>query len=263
MATNARANFGGGWDAQGPAWAPRLRSSSADHSWRDLVTVFAMAFASMTYELILAQCTTVLYGGSVLRYSVVMGLFIFSLGMGAAYWATSERPVSLMTFWRLELVLALAGLSVPLLVFCADRWALSLVPAGATAPIVGLYVALGLAMAVGWLSGMELPVVLLLARERRVACQAAASGRELLALDFLGTVGATILVPLVLVPALGITGSVAVAVVVNASSGWLFCQEVRSASRLLPLLTIATLVAGVLLLSWRDEVGQWLALKAF
>ena len=46
----------------------------------------------MAYELTLAQCLTVLHGDTIASYSLVIGCFVLSLGLGAAYWAKAAKP---------------------------------------------------------------------------------------------------------------------------------------------------------------------------
>jgi spermidine synthase len=227
-------------------------------------TAFLMAFASMSYELLLAQSSTILYGGTVVRYSTIIGLFIFSLGMGAAHWAWSHRVPTASTFWRLELALAWLGIALPLVVFPMDALAREWLGASLAGVQVGYLAALLLTLAVGWLSGMELPVLLLLSEAHSADAGGGSLGRRLVGLDFLGTVAATVVVPLLGYPHLGIVGTASLASGLNGLLGWWVggrhggrsCVALRLSSAL-------SVGVSLLLFCMRDEVGAWLASEAF
>lgn len=233
-------------------------SSDASGATTFRLAAFTMAFCSMAYELILAQSATVLYGGTILRYSTMIGLFIVSLGLGAAYWAWRMQPPRPTTFWRIELTLSLVGLASPVLVFAlepllADR-ALEL----------GFTVACLAAFAIGWLSGMELPVLIALALPASDdAGQVPEGTRQLVGLDFLGTFLAGLIVPVVLYPELGLVGSVAVAGILNAlvALGALHMAKDRSVGRWAA--TCITLLLAALCLLERQTVSGWLSERAF
>jgi spermidine synthase len=68
---------------------------------------FVVAFCSIVYELIYSELLAVLFGGTVVRYSITIGLFLFSLGVGAFLFRYLDDHPS--NFFRLEVYLALAG----------------------------------------------------------------------------------------------------------------------------------------------------------
>ncbi len=117
---------------------------------------FVVAFCSIVYELVYSELLTVIFGGTVVRYSITIGLFLFSLGIGAfAYRYVDADPAN---FFRLEVYLALAG---PLgLVFIVAVNAVP-VPGSQTVELVAETVALWLShlpiVVVGILSGLEIP----------------------------------------------------------------------------------------------------------
>ncbi|WP_299265899.1 spermidine synthase [Halorientalis sp.] len=117
---------------------------------------FVVAFCSIVYELVYSELLTVIFGGTVARYSITIGLFLFSLGIGAfAYRYVDDDPAN---FFRLEVYLALTG---PLgLVFIV---AVNSVPVtgSQTVELVAETVSLWLShlpiVVVGVLSGLEIP----------------------------------------------------------------------------------------------------------
>ena len=222
------------------------------------VIAFAMAFASMAYELLLAQCTVVLYGGTVVRYSTMIGLFIFSLGMGAAQWAWSDRIPKHKTFWRIEAVLSFLGLLMPCAVFLADPFLRQFFPQA------GFALALIFSVTIGWLAGMELPVLLMLLESQNPGSnQSGSLTKNIVGLDFLGTFVATIIVPVVSYPMLGIVGTSALAGGLNGVLGWVVGRHDGEAGVFFHATTFMLLVFSMLGFMWRDEVALWLANIAY
>lgn len=231
-----------------------------------LSTAFIMAFASMTAEILLAQCATILYGGTVLRYSTIIGLFVFSLGMGSAFWAWSSREPSPNTFWRLEISLSWLGLLLPIFVFPMDHMMATFGVHslfGIDVPI-GYVTALSIAVVIGCLAGMELPVLLMVSKQTtKDKKQTLKWTRYMVGLDFVGTVAATFLVPVFFYPTLGIVGTAALAGGLNAILGWLISESKGSETFFLQCQTIILITASVVVFIWREEISLWLSTQAF
>ncbi len=231
-----------------------------------LSTAFAMAFASMAAEILLAQCTTILYGGTVLRYSTIIGLFVFSLGMGSAFWAWSSREPSPNTFWGIEISLAWLGLLLPIFVFPMDHIMAALGVHSLFGPNfpMGYVTALAIAVVIGWLAGMELPVLLMVRNKTtRDQRQTLKWTRYMVGLDFVGTVAATFLVPVVLYPALGIVGTAAIAGGLNAVLGWLIGESRGAETLVLQCQTVFLVAASFAVFIWREDISLWLSTQAF
>lgn len=73
-----------------------------------IISFFA-AFSSLIYELQYSQLLSVLYGNSVLRYSVTIGLYLFSLGIGSMSFRLFERIKNEHTLWGSQLLLSITG----------------------------------------------------------------------------------------------------------------------------------------------------------
>ena len=73
-----------------------------------LVT-FVLAFCSIVYELLLGQTLSAFLGNTVLRYSVTIGLYMMSLGIGSmiAEGRLVKRPVTGLL--RIEILLTVVG----------------------------------------------------------------------------------------------------------------------------------------------------------
>lgn len=165
----------------------------------------------MSYELILAQTVSLLYGSTLLNYTLIIGVFICSLGIGAAWHAWRGVQASRHTFWAIEALLAVIGCSGPFVILGVDYLF------SATAPWMILPGSALVAGAIGFLSGMEIPVVIDLVKSE-IPDELAASERIrlIIGLDFLGTFAAAATVPILLFPSVGLIRAVALTAFVNA-----------------------------------------------
>jgi len=221
---------------------------------------FVVAFCSIVYELVYSELLAVIFGGTVVRYSVTIGLFLFSLGIGAfCYRYLDEHPAN---FFRLEVYLAILG---PLgLVFIVGVNSLPIAGSAqteATLQTVSLYVSHLPIVVVGFLSGLEIPFLTDLADaesgasgrtaglvgrlgrgSRRIARAAvglffrtAASDEtgtddtddegsfsEVLGMDYLGSLVGTVTYALFLYPTLGLIPTVFVLGLLNAVAALAF-----------------------------------------
>jgi len=212
-----------------------------------LALTFVVAFCSIAYELVYSELLTVFYGGTVLRYSITIGLYLFSMGVGSFLSAHLDDPAG--NFLRTEVYLALAGPagagfmialnSFPDLTLTVGRLALKepLTLALAHVPI----------LAVGLLSGFEIPLLNELVEHREETLFAAlgglyprrivrgalgvffsvseAEGRsfsEVLGVDYLGGLAGTVVYALVLYPRYGLVVSVLVLGLLNALAALAF-----------------------------------------
>ncbi|MDB4942119.1 MAG: spermidine synthase [Labilithrix sp.] len=181
-----------------------------------LANVLAVASCALVYELLAGTLASYLLGDAVLQFSLVLGVYLFAMGVGA--WAA--RPLEArasVRYVQAELLLALVGgLSVPLLLLAvAAHWPLR--------PLL-----FGAVFLVGVLVGLELPLLVRILRNAG-AGDPRSQGRfgdvvaRALAFDYLGALAASLLFPLVLVPRLGLvrtsvlTGGVNAAVALSAT----------------------------------------------
>ena len=167
-----------------------------------LLNVFVVATCGLVYELLAGTLASYLFGNAVLEFSVVIGLYLSALGVGA--WL-SRRIVNDLArrFLQVELAVALAGgLSAPLLLLGFGRIALFRALLD-----VDLF-------AIGVLVGIELPLLMRLLKDDLAFTEVVSRA---LALDYAGALLASVLFPLVLVPALGLVRTSALCGLVNAS----------------------------------------------
>jgi spermidine synthase len=154
-----------------------------------MVSVLVVAACGLVYELLAATLASYLLGSSVVQFSIVIGIYLASMGLGAL---VSEKITAHAARRFIEVEVALAfvgGMSVPLLHLVFGR-------SGLFAPVLW-----GLVAFIGALVGLELPLLMRLLREEM-------SFRDLVAraffVDYLGALVASVAFPLVLVPHLGL-----------------------------------------------------------
>lgn len=178
-----------------------------------LTATLVVAVAGLIYELIAATVSSYLLGDSVRQFSFVIGVFLASMGAGAWLSRFVRDPVA--GFVRAQIGLGLIGGSAALATFALY--------AAAEAVAVPLYGAL---VAVGVLSGLEIP---LLAR----ILERIGAGRfrfeDVLTVDYLGALVASLLYPVLILPHLGLVaaglGFGLLNLAVAAGTLWLFREE--------------------------------------
>ena len=217
--------------------------------WVFGAAAWLVAFCSMAYELTLAQCISVLYGDTITNYSLVIGVFVLSLGLGSAYWAKALRPPTLAVFWTIEIALAVVGAVAPAAIFRVEFGG----DAAAGFP-QGTLIALGFAFAVGFLSGMEIPVLIALAGRRKTAGARGNPAALIVGMDFMGTFAASVIVPLVLFYKIGLIGVPLLGSLLNLGLGLVALTPAATTGR--GFRVIATVLVGILVAGALSQVAS-------
>jgi spermidine synthase len=199
------------------------------------VNVLLLASCGLTYELLAATLGSYLLGDSVMQFSLVIGLYLSAMGLGA--WLSQHVGGNLVRrFIEIELAVALVGgLSAPALFF-------------AFAKVQHFQVVLlGFVLAIGTLVGLELPLLMRLVQSQ-VTFKDLVS--HVLTFDYAGALLASLLFPLFLVPELGLVRTSLLVGLANASIAlwgtWLLESHLPRAAglRLRAALVIAVLTVG-------------------
>ncbi|WP_415383279.1 spermidine synthase [Halosimplex sp. TS25] len=203
---------------------------------------FVVAFCSIAYELVYSELLTVFYGGTVLRYSITIGLYLFSMGVGAFLSAHLDDPDA--NFLRTEVYLAFAGPAGAAFVIALNSFPDVAFPLKGP---VTLALSHGPILLVGLLSGFEIPLLNDLVEHREETLFATlggvyprkvvrgvlsaffsvseAEGRsfsEVLGVDYLGSLAGTVVYALVLYPRYGLVVTVLVLGLLNALAALAF-----------------------------------------
>ena len=163
------------------------RGVEARAAWL-LTATFLVAVAGLIYELIAATVSSYLLGDSVRQFSLVIGIFLSAMGVGA--WLSRFVGHAFSGFvWAQILLGVIGGFMAPVL-FLNYAWM------GQVA--LPLYAAL---IAIGVLSGMEIPLI------ARVLEQIGALKfrfENVLSVDYVGALVASLAFPLLVIPHLGL-----------------------------------------------------------
>src|SRR5579884_420202 len=153
------------------------------------VNVLIIATCGLVYELLAGTLASYVLGDSVTQFSLIIGIYLFALGVGAWLSRFVDHRLA-RCFIEVELGVALlGGLSAPLLFLSFARlsW---------FHPV--LY---GVVAAIGVLVGLELPLLMRIARDQLDFKELVS---RILALDYVGALVASLLFPIFLVPKLGL-----------------------------------------------------------
>jgi len=176
-----------GDEAAGLSPRPPYRSSRLGAAL--LVSAFVVATCGLIYELLAGTLASYLLGDSVTQFSIVIGTYLFAMGMGSwcsRYVKTDELAI----FVRVEiLIAAIGGTSTAALFLLFDRVADFRIP---------LY---GLVLVIGALVGLEIPLLMRILKDRLEFSDLVS---KVLTFDYVGALAASVLFPLLLVPHLGL-----------------------------------------------------------
>ena len=193
-------------------------------------TVLLIAACGLVYELVAGALASYLLGDSVTMFSTVIGTYLFAMGVGS--WLSRWVHKGLAErFVTVELMVAVVGGFSSTLLFLAFAFT--------DAFRLLLYL---LVFIIGTLVGLEIPLLMRLLRDRFEFKDVVAN---VLAFDYLGALGASLLFPLILVPRLGMVRSALLFGLVNAAvalwSTHLF-REVLRRPRVLQAASVLTMV---------------------
>ncbi|NJC25719.1 polyamine aminopropyltransferase [Neolewinella antarctica] len=159
-----------------------------------IAAVFLAGLCSIIYELVISTTSAYFLGDSVKQFSLTIGVYMFAMGVGS-FLTKYVKGNELEAFVRTEIALGLlGGASVPLLYWLFQfqtnqqyQWTM-----------------LALVFGIGSLTGLEIP---LLARVMKTYYPLKDSLANVLGYDYIGALGATLLLPFLLLPFVGLYSS--------------------------------------------------------
>ncbi len=199
-----------------------------------LAAVFVCAACGLVYELALITLGSFLIGNTIEQASIVLSLFVFSMGAGAlAAKRLQRRPIE--AFAVVESLLALLGGLSVLALYASFAW-------------LDLYqpTLVAFTVLIGALIGAEIPLLMtLIQRIRRQ--EAGDAVADLFAADYVGALVGGLAFPFLLLPTFGQLRGALVVAALNVLAalvvtGWLFGRQIGHRRRLL----VAVLFTGVL-----------------
>lgn len=171
-----------------------------------LLATFIIAICGLIYELLVSTLSSYLLGDSVYQFSLVIGLFMSSMGIGAWFSRFIERELT-RQFIRLQLLVGLlGGLSAPLLFFAFA--------------VLGNYTAFLFIVVIllGSLLGVEVPLIIRILKQH---LPLKTNVSNVFTADYIGALIAALVFPLVLMPQLGLMQSGLLIGILNTAVGLL------------------------------------------
>lgn len=157
-----------------------------------LLATFIIAVCGLIYELLAGTVSSYLLGDSVYQFSLVIGLFMASMGIGSFLSRYISGRVA-ETFIGIQLTTGLIGGYSAIVLFYAFAYLDNYQP-----------FLLLLSVVIGTLVGLEIPLVMRLLKEYRIL---RLNVSNVLTADYIGALAASLLFPLVLLPQLGLLRS--------------------------------------------------------
>lgn len=168
------------------------------------LNVLVIAACGLIYELLAGTVASYVLGDSITQFSLIIGLYLSALGVGAWLSQFLERDLA-ARFVDVELAVALVGgLSAPMLFlgFARLEWFQ-----------LFLY---GVVFTIGVLVGLELPILMRILKEHLDFKELVS---RVLSFDYIGSLFAAVLFPMFLVPRLGLVRTSIVFGLLNAAVG--------------------------------------------
>lgn len=184
--------------------APPLRGRRARTAV--LVAVFVCAFCGLIYELSLVALGSYLIGDAVGQASIVLGVMVFAMGIGALVSKPLQRRAA-TAFAAVELTLALLGGLSVLGLYAAFAWL----------DLYGVALVV-IALLLGLLVGAEIPLLMVLLQRIRKQ-EVGTAVADLFAVDYIGALLGGLGFPFVLLPVFGLLRGAVLIGALNALVG--------------------------------------------
>ena len=181
-----------------------------------LMTVFVAAVCGLVYELLAGTLSSYLLGDSVTQFSLVIGLFLTSMGVGS-YLSKFIQDRLLERLIQIEFAVGLIGGSMAALGFAAFAYTSAYIP-----------VLVGLVCLIGIFVGMEIPLVIRILRASR---QLDVTLAQVMSLDYIGALLASLAFPFLILPELGLVRGGFLIGLLNVLIGLYLLYRVRDPSR--------------------------------
>ena len=196
------------------------KSSYHKESFTLIISTFIAGLCSIIYELLISTASSYFLGDSIRQFSITIGLYMAAMGIGS-YISRLIKKNLLSKFIALEIVLGfIGGMSIPILYF-------------AYAYTNAYYsIMVFLILSIGILIGLEIP---LLTRIMEKYYPLKFNISNILSVDYLGALVATLIFPFILLPLLGTFRSSLFFGIVNMGIGvltlWCFSKQLKLKER--------------------------------
>ncbi|MBI3563775.1 MAG: polyamine aminopropyltransferase [Elusimicrobia bacterium] len=197
-------------------------------------SLFLVSTCGLVYELVAGALASYLLGDTVLQFSTVIGVYLFAMGVGS--WLSRWVGRGLLArFVQVEVMVGLIGGFSSTILFLAF--------AHAAGFRVLLYLVVGI---VGALVGLEIPLMMRILRDRLEFKDLVS---QVLTMDYLGALIASVLFPLLLVPKLGLLNTALFFGLINvgvaAATLALFKEQIHERTGLRALCAVAAVALSL------------------
>lgn len=200
-----------------------------------LITAFVISTCGLIYELIAGTVASYLLGDSVTQFSTIIGVYLFSMGVGSYLSKFVEKNI-VLTFVQVELLVGVVGGSSAAILFFMFEYVDNF--------RILLYTIVGI---IGILIGLEIPLLMRILKDKLEFKDLVS---QVFTFDYVGALLASLVFPLVLVPYLGLVRSSFLFGIFNVLVGlWtlhLFRKELPwiSSMRAIALILVVGLACG-------------------
>ncbi|WP_298156617.1 polyamine aminopropyltransferase [Flavobacterium sp.] len=198
-----------------------------------LFAVFTIATCGLVYELVAGTLASYLLGDSVRHFSFIIGVYLFSMGIGS-YFSKFFRRNMLNTFVEIEILVGVVGGLSSVILFILFESVSYFQPI--------LY---SLVFLTGCLVGLEIPLLMNILKDR-VRFRDLVS--NVFTFDYIGALLASLLFPLVLVPKLGIMRTSLLFGMINIGIAIVLCFMLKNELQRTGILKIKAIGSFLLLL---------------
>ncbi len=201
-----------------------------------LVSILIIALCGLAYQLIIGTVSSYLLGNSVYQFSLTIGLFMFSMGVGS-YVSKLLRGDLVENFISIEIAISLVGGISSIVLFMAFPMVRALYD-------VTMFT---LIFIIGTLVGMEIPILTRILEQKQSTRNSIAN---VLSIDYLGALIASIAFPLFLLPQLGLVRSSFAIALINILVALINLYFFRKYLVRIKLLTVLTLSILIMLVAF-------------
>lgn len=167
-----------------------------------VASVFVVGLCSIIYELLISTTSSYFLGDSIKQFSITIGVYMAAMGLGS-FLVRFLKDDALKLFVKVEFTLGVFGaLSVPALYLWFSTYGYDWFQT----------VMLGFVIVIGTLTGLEIPLLTRLLQSHFEGEEALSN---VLTLDYVGALAATLLFPFILLPFVGVFQSSIVFGLVN------------------------------------------------
>ena len=199
-----------------------------------LISVFIIATCGLIYELISGTLASYLLGDSVTQFSTIIGVYLFSMGVGS--WISKYFEKNLLTwFIRVEILVGLVGGTSSTILFMVFESVSSF--------RIVLY---GLISFTGILVGLEIPLLMRILKDRFEFKDLVS---KVFTFDYIGALIASLVFPLLLIPYMGLIKTAYLFGMLNVLVALITCIIFKSEVKGVKYLKSAAIISLLFLLA--------------